>query len=492
MKNYFKQRSLVISALAIFSLCLFSCQNKQTPNVEMSLFAQPDGQKVKIFSSSEGSDEMLVEQQEVVFKQDFETENLLINIYPEFQYQQTLGFGGAFTETSAYNFSLLSADLQQQLAELYFGKTGIGLNFCRTHIHSSDFSLDEYTYVEDGDVDLKTFSIDRDRKYVLPMIQAARKANPDLWLFASPWSPPAWMKDNNSFIRGGRLLPEHYKTWAKYFSRYLEEYQKEGVDFFAVSVQNEPKAVQTWESCIWTGKEEGEFATNFLRPTLDENGFNKIKIIVWDHNKERVMERARESMSVPGAEKAIWGVGFHWYSGDHFDNLRMAHELFPDKPLIASEFCVGGAINAGETNWRDVERYAREMIGNFSNFMAASVEWNLIVDLQGGPYHNRTGGVKAPVYVDENEKKFILGPLYYTVGHFSKFIKRNAVRIGSSTYNDAVKAVAFSNPDGEIVVVVLNTTERNFTPKIRLNNCTADFELPAKSLQTLVIPPVGK
>ncbi|MCL2650231.1 MAG: glycosyl hydrolase [Candidatus Azobacteroides sp.] len=475
MKNNVKQIVLAVSALIIFS---------------MSLFAQTDGQKVKIFASSANSKDMLVPQQDITFKQDFETENLLINIYPEFRYQQVLGFGGAFTETSAYNFSLLSPDLQQKLAELLFGESGIDMNFCRTHIHSADFALSEYTYVKDGDVDLKTFSIDRDKQYILPMIKAARKANPDLWLFASPWSPPAWMKDNNSLIKGGRLLPQYYKTWAEYFSRYLEEYKKEGIDFFAVTVQNEPKAVQTWESCVWTGKEEGEFAANFLRPILDKTGFGETKIMVWDHNKERVMERARESMSVPGAEKAIWGVGFHWYSGDHFDNLRMAHELYPDKPLISSEFC----IHLGDQNdWDDVERYANEMIGDFNNFMAASVDWNLIVDLEGGPYHNRDngGGVKAKVYVDKDKKDFILGPLYYTVGHFSKFIKRDAVRIGSSVYNDAIKVAAFSNPDGEIVVVVLNTTENDTTPKIRLNNYTAEFNLPAKSLQTLVIPGVN-
>jgi O-Glycosyl hydrolase len=472
MKTHLLQKLLVISALFIFSI---------------SIFAQTDGKKVKIFTSSANSKEMLVEQKDIIFSQDFETENLLINIYPEFKYQQVLGFGGAFTETSAYNFSLLSSDLQQKLAEAFFGKSGIGLNFCRTHIHSSDFGLIEYTYVRDGDVDLKTFNIDRDRLYVLPMIKAARKVNPDLWLFASPWSPPAWMKDNNSLIKGGRLLPEFYPTWAKYFSRYLEEYKKEGIDFFAVTVQNEPKAAQTWESCVWTGKEEGEFAANFLRPTLDKTGFGETKIMVWDHNKERVMERARESMSVPGAEKAIWGAGFHWYSGDHFDNLRMAHELYPDKHLIATEFCIGGSVR-GEGDWDEIERYAKEMIGNFNNFMAASVEWNLVVDSKGGPYHNRDRGVKAQIFVDENKKDFILSPFYYTVGHFSKFIERDAIRIGNSSYDDAIKVAAFSNPNGEIVVVVLNTTEKNATPRIRLNDCTAELNLPAKSLQTLVIP----
>jgi len=459
--------------------------------ISASLFSKADGKKVKIFASSANSKEMLVEQSNIIFKQDFETENQLINIYPEFHYQKILGFGAAFTETAAYNFSLLSPDLQQELSEAYFGENGIGYNFCRTHINAADFSLSEYAYVKDGDVDLKTFSIDRDKQYILPMIKAARKVNPDLWLFASPWSPPAWMKNNNSVTHGGRLLPQYYETWAKYFSLYLKEYKKEGVNFFGVTIQNEPKAVQQWESCVWTGKEEGEFAANYLRPILDENGFSEIKIMIWDHNKERIMERARESMSVPGAKRAIWGVAYHWYSGDHFDDLRMTHELYPDKPLIATEINSAG-IRGGDVAacWDAIEKYAKEMIMNFNNFMSANIDWNLIVDLKtGGPFHNtEAGGSSAAVWVDPDKKEFILGPLYYTNGHFSKFIKRGAVRIGSSSYNDAVKVVAFSNPNGDIVVVVLNTTNKNAVPKIRLNNCTAEFNMPAKSLQTMLIP----
>ena len=478
MKNPTKQRMLIASILAVFSV---------------SLFAQTDGKRVKFFLSAANQKEMLVEQQSTTFNQDLETENLLINVYPEFKYQTILGFGAAFTEASAYNFSLLSPASQAQVAELYFGKTGIGFNFCRTHINSSDFGIDEYTYVADGDVDLKTFNIDRDRKYVIPMIKAAFEANPDIWLFASPWSPPAWMKDNNSVIQGGHLLPQYYQTWAKYFSRYLDEYKKEGINFFGVTIQNEAKAVQTWESCIWSGKEEGEFAANFLRPTLDQDGFGEIKIMVWDHNKERVMERARASMSVPGAEKAIWGVAHHWYSGDHFDNLRMAHELYPDKPLVATENS-GGGTRGGDvaTTWAAIERFAKETIMNFNNFTSASVAWNLIVDLEtGGPFHSRPAGTSAAIFVDSNKKEFILGTNYYTNGHFSKYIKRGAVRIGSSSYNDDVKVAAFCNPDGEIIIVILNTTDRDVKPKIRLNDCTADFNMPAKSLQTMIIPPLS-
>ena len=477
MKTYLIQKTLVISVLFIFSV---------------SLFAQTDGKKVKVILSSANQKEMLVEQQDIVFKQDLETENLLICIYPEFKYQKVLGFGAAFTESSAVNFSLLTPAQKQKVIELYFSKSGIGLNFCRTHINSADYGVDEYVYVKDGDVDLKTFSIDRERKDILPMIKAACKANPDMWLFASPWSPPAWMKDNKIVIQGGRLLPEYYQTWANYFSRYLEEYKKEGIDFFGVTIQNEAKAVQTWESCIWTGKEEGIFAANYLRPTLDKNGFGEAKIMIWDHNKERVMERARESFSAPGAEKAIWGIAHHWYSGDHFDNLRMTHELFPDKPLVATENSGGGSVVGAENFWSNVERFAQETIMDFNNFTSAIVAWNMILDQTGGPVHNRKLGGAAPIVYDTVKKDFTVRATYYTIGHFSKYVKRGAIRIGSSTYSDAVKAAAFCNPDGDVILVILNTTEKDATPKIRMNNCTAEFKMPAKSLQTLIIPAPGK
>jgi len=500
MRNVFKN-SLAKQKSAVATLCMAcmlvfivsGCVNSGNKSSipdgnKAGAQTQTDGKAVKIFASSADSSQMLVPQPDIVFKQDSETENLLINIYPEFKYQKVLGFGAAFTESSAVNFSLLSPDSQQKLIELYFGESGIGLNFCRTHINSPDYAVSEYTYVNDGDVDLKTFSIDRERKDILPMIKAARKANPDLWLFASPWSPPAWMKDNKIMIHGGHLLPEYYKTWANYFARYLGEYKKEGIDFFGVTVQNEAKAVQTWESCVWSGKEEAEWVVDYLRPTLDKNGFGDLKIMVWDHNKERVMERARESMSVPGAEKAIWGFAHHWYSGDHFDNLRMTHELFPDKPLIATENSGGGSIIGAPNWWNAVERYAKETIMDFNNFTSAIVTWNMILNQEGGPVHNRNLGGLAPVVVDTTTRQFTLTSTYYAYGHFSKFIKRGAVRIGSSSYNDAVKVAAFSNPDGEIIVVILNTSDKNATPKIRLDNCTAEFNLPAKSLQTMVIP----
>lgn len=451
--------------------------------------------EIKIYTSQKAKQNMLEQQKSLVLVPDIETENQLVNIYPQIKYQEILGFGGAFTETSGYNFAQVSDSIKKKIAEAYFDKEkGLGFNFCRTHINSCDFAIGEYTYVAENDKKLKTFNIDNDRKYIIPFIKAAQELNSDIFLFASPWSPPSWMKDNKTMMQGGKLLPEHYDTWAKYMTKYFEEYKKERIDFFGLTVQNEAKAVQTWESCFYTGTDEAIFVTKNLRPTLDKAGFKDIKIMIWDHNKERVLDRANESFAVEGTKAAIWGVAFHWYSGEHFDALRMTHEMFPDKPLILTEFCRGGSSsNDSEaevpySDWADVEAYANEMIGDFNNFMAASIDWNMIVDLKGGPYHNRVGGVKAQIIVDKENNSFSLSDIYYAVGHFSKFVNRGAKRIGSSSYNDSIHVTAFQNPNREVVVIVLNKSEQAYSPKLRIHDCTAGINVPAKSLTTLIIP----
>ena len=428
-----------------------------------------------------------------VFERDPAAENQVINLYPDVEFQKILGFGAAFTETSAYQFARMSAKTKDKIIKLYFDpKVGLGYNFCRTHIHSCDFSLNRYTYVADEDKELKTFSIERDRKYILPFIKAAKKtAGKDLWLFASPWSPPSWMKSNGDMCHGGRLLDEFYGAWAKYFVRYLEEYKKEGIPFFGVTIQNESIAWQTWESCVYTAKEEAVFVHKYLKPAFKAAGFDDIKIMIWDHNKERVYERARDSFAVPGAKDDIWGVAFHWYSGQHFDALELTHNAFPDKPLILTEYSVGErygeTARAPHTSWKGMEIYANELIGDFNHHMAAETMWNLLVDETGGPYHDRTGGSRAQIVVDPEKDEIILEPTYYAIGHFSRFVKRGAVRIGTSCFKDSIDVTAFKNPGGQIVVVALNHGERAEELRLRIEAVTAPVVLPGHSLSTFVI-----
>ena len=428
------------------------------------------------------------------FERDPAAENRVINLYPDVEFQEIIGFGGAFTETSGYQFSRMSAKSKEKIIKAYFDpKQGLGYNFCRTHIHSCDFACSRYTYVEDEDKDLKTFSVERDRKYILPFIKAAQKtAGKDLLLFASPWSPPSWMKNNGDMCHGGRLLDEYYGTWAKYFVRYFQEYKKEGVNFFGLTIQNESIAWQTWESCVYTAKEEAVFAHKYLKPALKAAGFGDVKIMIWDHNKERVYERARDSFAVPGAKEDIWGVAFHWYSGRHFDALSLAHNAFPDKPLILTEFSIGELYGetapCPHTSWNAVEIYATELIGDFNNYMAAETLWNLLVDESGGPYHDRAGGSRAQIVVNPEKDEIIIEPSYYAVAHFSKFVKRGAHRIGTSSFSDTIDVTAFKNPGGELIAVVLNHGDEDEKFRLRIEGITAPVELPGRSLSTFVIP----
>ena len=481
-----KTITFIIQAGIILTACL-GFQTVPAQNYEISNIVQSRAGDLKMMRP-------------VGFKQfieDFGAEGEVINVYPDVEYQEMLGFGGAITETSAYNFMKLSESRRNELAKVYFDATeGLGLNFCRVSIGSNDFALDDSPYVSNNDPKLTTFSIDRDRRYVIPMIKAAQRYCGELYLMATPWSPPAFMKDNGKTINGGKLLPEHRNTWADYIVRFLQEYKKEGINFFCMTVQNEPKASQKWQSCLYSGKEEGEYAVDFLKPHLDKAGFDTLKLIVWDHNKERVLERASESFAVPKARKAIWGVAFHWYSGKHFDQLRMTHERFPEKHLILSEFCKGpatGGTHVPYGDWSDAEDYCAEMIGDFNNYACASIDWNMIVDTKGGPclYRDDIGGGKASVVADAENNSFELQSTYYAVGHFSKYVKRGARRIGNSTYDDNLLTSSFKNPDGSIAVIVLNKGNNNLRPLLRMNGKIMRLNLPRHSITTVSIKSKG-
>jgi glucosylceramidase len=291
---------------------------------------------------------------------------------------------------------------------------------------------------------------------------------------------------------GGRLLDEYYGTWAKYFVRYLEEYRKEGLSFFGLTIQNESIAWQTWESCVYTAKEEAVFAVKFLKPSLKAAGFDDIKIMIWDHNKERVYERARDSFAVPGAKDDIWGVAFHWYSGKHFDALALTHNAFPDKPLILTEYSIGERYGETapmpHTSWNGALIYANELIGDFNNHMAAETMWNLLVDETGGPFHDRDNGSRAQIVVNPEKDEIFIEPTYYAIAHFSRFVKRGAVRIGTSSFTDSIDVTAFKNPDGGLVAVVLNHGAEAEKLRLRIEAVTALAELPGRSLTTFVIP----
>ncbi|MDD4688848.1 MAG: glycoside hydrolase family 30 beta sandwich domain-containing protein [Eubacteriales bacterium] len=438
--------------------------------------------KMKVIKTIKNSDVIMKEFPCPAFEKS-EIEVPVINVVPYVEYQTIDGFGGAFTEAAAVSLDKISPENRAQIIKMYFDdKEGIGYNYCRTHINSCDFSVGNWTYVEEEDKDLSTFSIDHDKQSIIPMIKDALKYNKDMFLFSSPWSPPAYMKDTNMMNKGGKLLAEYYDLWAEYYVKYIQALKAEGINISAITVQNEPKATQTWDSCVYTAEEERDFVKNHLGKKMKEIG---VKVMFWDHNKERVMDRAKVMLDDKEAAQYIDAIAVHWYSGDHFEQLDMFNKMYPDKKIIFSEGCQEYSLGKVDS-WSIGERYAFDMIGNFNNYLTAFTDWNLVLDEQGGPNH--VGNFcDAPIMVDTKKDKIHIHNSYYYIGHFSKYVKKGAKRIGFSKYTNDLSVTAFKNPDGQLVVIVLNDKDVEKTYNIRIDNHTSKVTSQPHSIATYLI-----
>jgi len=287
---------------------------------------------------------------------------------PGATFQTVLGIGGALTDASAETFYKLPKARQQELLRAYFDPVnGIGYSLGRTHINSCDFSSESYTYVKDGDTELSSFDISHDKKYRIPFIkEALAVAGIPFTLFVSPWSPPAWMKSNTNVLHGGSLLPAYYPAWATYYTRFIQAYEQEGIPIWGMTVQNEPMASQTWESWIYTAKEECDFV-KVLGPTLERNGLKNKKVLIWDHNRGMMYQRSQGVLEDPAAARYVWGVAYHWYAGDNFDDVRRVKETYPDMNVLLTEACLYPFDPKKLKDWQWGETYARSMINDFNN-----------------------------------------------------------------------------------------------------------------------------
>jgi glucosylceramidase len=411
---------------------------------------------------------------------------------PTKTFQTFIGIGGALTDAAAETFAKLPKDKQQQFLEAYYSREkGIGYTLARTNIHSCDFSSGSYTYVSEGDRDLNSFSIDHDRQYRIPFIkQVQAMAGKDFTLYASPWSPPAWMKDNNNMLFGGKLKKEFYQPWANYFVKFIKAYEAEGIPVWGITIQNEPMARQIWESCIWTAEEERDFLKNNLGPTLAREGLGDKKIIVWDHNRDLLYQRANTVLSDPEAAKYAWGVGFHWYETwtggqPQFENLKRVNETFPGKHLLFTEGCNGPFNMSKIYDWSLGESYGRSMINDFNNGTVGWTDWNVLLDEQGGPNHVKNFCF-APVHADTRTGELIFTNEYYYIGHFSKFIYPGAKRIVSSSTRSQLLTTAFRNPDGSIAVVVMNNSGQSTPYHLWVGGKAAAITALPHSISTMV------
>ncbi|MEP1983591.1 MAG: glycoside hydrolase family 30 protein, partial [Maribacter dokdonensis] len=388
-------------------------------------------------------------------------------------------------------FSSLSKDKQEELLHAYYSEEGINYNIIRTSIHSSDFGLGSHTYIEEGDKELKTFSIEKDRQKRIPMIKRAQALiNNDMVFYASPWSPPAFMKTNNNMLQGGKLLPEYNQAWANYYIKFIEAYEGEDIPVWGVTIQNEPMAVQRWESCIYTAEEERDFLKNYLGPTFEKAGMSDKNIIVWDHNRDLISHRANTIFDDPEAMKYAWGIGFHWYetwSGGEpkYDNLKNIKESFPTKNLLFTEGCQERFDPTQYQRWSNAERYGNSMINDFNNGTVGWTDWNILLNENGGPNHVQNFCF-APIHANTKTNELIYTPSYFYIGHFSKFIKKGAQRVSTTTSRSSIESTSFKNPDGQLVTVVMNRTDEAITYKLLVDESEISYELPPHAMQTLI------
>lgn len=439
---------------------------------------------LRLFCTAKDSAARLTEQTPPTFA-DGTLSGAVVEIDPGKQFQKIIGFGGSFTEAAAVTFYMLPAARQAELLRAYFDpKSGHGYTLCRTHINSCDFALGNYAYDEvSGDVELRHFSIERDRQALLPMIKVAFDVADDpLKILASPWSPPAWMKTNGEMNHGGRLKPEYRPAWAEYYCRYIEAYAGEDIPIWGLTVQNEPEAKQTWDSCLYTAEEERDFVRDHLGPALARHRLADVRLLIWDHNRDVMFTRAKTVFDDPAAAKYVWGTGFHWYEKpQRFDNVQRVHDAYPDKHLIFTEGCQEGGPHLGE--WGLGERYAHAMLNDLNAWTEGWIDWNLLLDEQGGPNH--VGNYcSAPIIADTRTGELLYQSSYYYIGHFSRFIRPGARRIGCRVSTENLEATAFRNPDGELVVVVLNRSKAAIPFALTLGERVVFVKSPACSIQT--------
>jgi glucosylceramidase len=483
--------NLIKITCLFFSFSLLAQSPKS--NKEKSKYSSK-GKSVIVYTSADNSTLRLTLTDQLFFVsavQPLETETCVF-IEPRKTFQTFLGIGGAITDASAEVFAKLPKNKQEELLQAYYNKDkGIGYSLVRTTIHSSDFSSESYTYVTEGDKELKTFNIEHDKKYKIPLLKRAiETAGGKLTLFASPWSPPAFMKTNNNMLRGGKLLPEFYQPWANYYVKFIKSYEKEGIPVWGLTLQNEPMATQKWESCIYTAEEERDFLKNYLGPTLKKSGLGNTKITVWDHNRDLISQRSNTILNDPEANKYVWGIGFHWYeswSGGEpmFENIRKVYDLYPNKNLLFTEGCNENFKSENYQLWKNGERYGKSMINDFNNGTVGWTDWNILLDENGGPNH--VGNFCfSPIHGDIKTGELIYTPSYYFIGHFSKFIQKGAKRIDCVTSRSNLISTSFFNPDGKVVTVVMNQSSEKIDYNLYVDTNKVSISILPHAIQTLI------
>lgn len=362
------------------------------------------------------------------------------------------GMGGAITEATAYNFAKLSPKKQQRLLDAYYGKDGLDYRWCRVSIGSNDFCLEPFEYTTHPN--LRNFSIEHDKKWVLPMLRRAVEKQNDLQIIASPWSPPKCLKLPPIQRHGGVLAPWHYGTYAKYIRRWLDAYAKEGIDVKYLTPQNEPHAIQIWESCIYSYRAQRRLA----RYLAEELKGTNVKLLMWDHNKKQLAKVADRLLQ--DKNERVAGLCYHWYDGTHPEQMWRVRQKYPDIMMLGSEMCVGFS-SYDPTDWATAANpYYFEIMSDINTGASAWLDWNMLLSWEGGPSYCKNY-VKSPVILNKAGDDFILTPIYDALKKFAKLFPAGSQIVRCEFDSKDVAAVARKTKAGyEVVVANVSDSEQ--------------------------------
>ena len=378
------------------------------------------------------------------------------------------GFGSAITESSGYNYSKLSNENKKNFISDYYSNDGLNFNFGRVSIGSNDFSLKSFSYAKKRD--LSDFSINKDKEYVIPMLKDILKYK-KISLIASPWSPPRMFKRLPILRWGIKLSKRYYDKYSDYLVKYLEEYNKLGINIDYITIQNEPMARQRFESCVFKNIEQKEFIYKYLLPKLD-----KTKLLLWDHNKDNLFKIVNYLYE---DNKKIAGTCFHYYTGHLFNELKKIHEKYPNMLLINSEMCCGYS-EYNEIKWiKDAEYYLRDIIGDMNSGINAYLDWNILLDTKGGPTHSKNY-VKSPSIRDSDN--YIKSPIYYYLYHISHFIGKKTIVVETKSSNELKIVSLISN--NKLTIIIMNDTDKKIDFNIVFSNKYIQDKISSHSIIT--------
>ena len=401
----------------------------------------------------------------------------VIQVYPDIERQEWLGMGAALTQSSNTNYLKLTSEKQKELLDCYFSIEGLNYDYIRLPIGSCDFSPISYSYVNKKDG--SDFSLEKDEEFLFPMLYQVRDYK-QLTYLSVPWSPPSIWKRKKKLYQGDSLKKEYYSNYARYLIRYIQEMKERGIDIAYMSMQNEPFASQTWESCEWTIEEQKEFIQDYFIPELSHHKL-ETKLLLWDHNKEDLYRITKELYN---NQEEVAGVCFHWYSGGHYEQLSLIHEKYPHLLLIESEMCCGYSSYLEEEWSKDASYYIKEIINNIHHGMNLWFDWNLLLDYYGGPNH-KNNYCKSPIILNEEGNDYIKTPIYYFLKHLSVIPTPSKV-VFTSSFTDDLLCVAMKNDDN-LYVVIYNQGSEAKKYHLVFDRQFIDDELEEHSVVTYIL-----